>query len=207
MTNTCTDSMWDKALGLSGHLVYIVTEQGGLHVGVLNLHFEPAMTVRRKYMGRLVDAPLLTRLEPLVREDGYGDGSSHGASWQNMLQTLQGLKALSSTSDHRYYIDACLNIAREGANRHPGTCWEAIDEQILWMMSHETYGWVQLRIGGLIDLVTAQLELNYRRYLKTRQEQGLPLIDRGWDQPDWLKEWLDRFYDELYAEELAQSAT
>lgn len=211
MSGTCEPSteerplsdfpLWEKALRHSGHLAYAVSSESGLHVGVINARGGSVQT-EQQAGGYVINIFNLEVLEPLVREDGHGDGSSHGATWAHMLDHLQGLRDVPRGHSPEHAIDLCVNIGAEGMNRHHG-CWSYLYEQVHWLMSNPAM--YELRVGGLIDLVTVQLELNYRFHLKTYEERGLPLVDRTWEQPKWLRDWLDKYYDELHAEELARA--
>ncbi|TAK89707.1 hypothetical protein EPO04_01210 [Patescibacteria group bacterium] len=177
---------WDKNVPVDYQLVYFIDSDRGLGVGLHDpvqdvvLQPTPASVLRFR-------ADELQLLEPLLREPG---SVSYGYGWEALLEYLFQLKVMQPEQDPEGVLRASFLLAVEGANRHSG-CWDALFLELRWLLDRPRVDFVRLRIDGLLDLVLTQAELGYRHYLDRRENQGLPLVERGWKTPKWLEQWLD----------------
>src|SRR5689334_22640523 len=94
---TFQDEQIAKLYELEGQPVVVLSRQSGLHIGVNAAIYEDVAAGTAVWLrshggqgsGIRVNVLSLVAVEPLEYEPAHGDGSSHGATWQHLDDSLR----------------------------------------------------------------------------------------------------------------------
>ena len=175
--DTSDKSTWTDIVGLVTQDVIVLKQDGNIIIGrcVGFSSRGPAPKVMIKGLtddnggtSAIEEIKLMDtrRIFPLTYEAGFGDSSSHGPTWERLLDYLRELDRVEPY-EREGFVEASIMMAREGAGNDYELCYGTIAECLLAF--RQTLEDRHLRVGpfsgkipqlnGMIALAERQAEL------------------------------------------------